>query len=78
MPKLLRGLILREFPVEDEQINFGFKAERMHDNTQNDEIQGTQNLDQDQDALLQQKRQKLQELRRARHQNVPRMEELVH
>lgn len=78
VPKLLRGLVLREFPVEDEQINFGFKTERMHDNTQNDEIQGAQNLDQNQDALLQQKRQKLQELRRTRHQNVPRMEELVH
>ncbi len=78
VPKLLRGLVLREFPVEDDQINFGFKAERMHDNTQNDKIQGAQDLDQDQDALLQQKRQKLQELRRARHQNVLRMEELVH
>lgn len=78
IPKFLRGLILREFPVDDDQINFDFKVRRIHDDTQNDQIQGTQNLDQNQDALLQQKREKLQELRRARHCNVPRVEELLH
>jgi hypothetical protein len=78
IPKFLRGLILREFPVDDDQINFDFKVRRIHDDTQNDQIQGTQNLDQNQDALLQQKRKKLQELRRARHCNVPRVEELLH
>lgn len=78
IPKFLRGLILREFPVDDDEINFDFKVKRIHDDTQNDQIQGTQDLDQNQDALLQQKREKLQELRRARHHNVPRMEELLH
>lgn len=78
IPKFLRGLILKEFPVDDDQINFDFKVRRIHDNTQNDQIQGTQNLDKNQDALLQQKREKLQELRRARHQNVPRVEELFY
>jgi hypothetical protein len=67
IPKFLRGLILREFPVDDDQINFDFKVRRIHDDTQNDQFQGTQDLDQNQDALLQQKREKLQELRRARH-----------
>lgn len=78
IPKFLRGLILREFPVDDDQINFDFKVRRIHDDTQNDQIQGTQNLDQNQDALLQQKREKLQELRRAGHCNVPRVEEFLH
>ncbi len=78
IPKFLRGLILREFPVNDDEINFEFKEPKTHDNTQNDKIQGAQDLDQDQDALLQQKREKLQELRRSRHYNVPRMEELFH
>ena len=70
--------MLREFPVDDDQINFDFKVREIHDNTQNDQIQGTQDLDQNQDALLQQKREKLQELRRTRHCNVPRMERLLH
>lgn len=78
IPKFLRGLILREFPVDDDEINFDFKVKKIHDDTQNDQIQGAQDLDQNQDALLQQKREKLQELRRARHNNVSRMEELLH
>jgi hypothetical protein len=78
IPKFLRGIILKQFPVEDEQINFDFKVKRNHDNTQDDQIQGAQNLDQNQDALLQQKRQKLQELRRARHCDVSGVEELLH
>lgn len=78
IPKFLRGMMLREFPVDDDQINFDFKVREIHDDTQNDQIQGTQDLDQNQDALLQQKREKLQELRRTRHCNVPRMERLIH
>ena len=78
VPKFLRGIILKQFPVDDDQINFDFKIKRNHDNTQDDQIQGTQNLDQNQDALLQQKRQKLQELRRAWHRDVPGVEELLH
>ena len=78
IPKFLRGVILKQFPVEDEQINFDFKTKRNHDNTQDDQIQGAQNLDQNQDALLQQKRQKLQELRRARHCDVSGVEKILH
>jgi len=78
VPKLLRGIVLRQFPVEDEQINFDPQTKSNHDNPQNDKIQGTQNLDQDEDALLQQKRQKLQELRRTRHPGLPRVEGLLH
>ena len=78
VPKFLRGMILKQFPVEDAQINFDFKPKRNHDNTQNDQIQGAQDLDQNQNALLQQKRQKLQELRRAWHCDVSGVEEQLH
>ncbi|MGH2611607.1 MAG: hypothetical protein ACRDFB_00995 [Rhabdochlamydiaceae bacterium] len=76
VPKLLRGLILREFPVDDDQINFDSEARRTNDNTQNDQVQRTQNLDKNQDAMLQQERQKLQELRGSRCQDVSGMESL--
>lgn len=77
IPKFLRGMILKEFPVDDEQINFDCKVRQTHDNTQDDQVQGTQNLDKNEDAMLQQKRQKLQELRRAWNKGVCRVEKLL-
>ena len=62
--------------MDDDQINFDSEARRTNDNTQDDQVQGTQDLDKNQDAMLQQKRQKLQELRRTRGKDVSGMEVL--
>lgn len=70
VPKLLRGLVLREFPVDDDQINFDSEAKRTNDNTQDDQVKRAQDLDKNQDVMLQQECQKLQELRRARSRGV--------
>lgn len=76
VPKILRGLVLREFPVDDDQINFDSEARRINDNTQDDQVKRTHDLDKNQDAMLQQKRQKLQELRRARSGGMSGVENL--
>lgn len=76
--KLLRGVILQEFPVSDDQLNFEFEVRRTNDNPQNDKFEGAQGLDENQAALLQQKLQKLQELRGQGDSSMPRMEELLH
>jgi hypothetical protein len=77
IPKFLRGVILKEFPVDDDQLTFDFEARKTNDNPQNDTLKRAQGMDEDQDALLQQKRQKLQELRRPRSESLPGMEKFI-
>lgn len=76
VPKLLRGLVLREFPVDDDQINFDSEAKKTNDNTQDDQVKRAQDLDKNQDVMLQPECQKLQELRGARNRSLSRVENL--
>ncbi len=69
-------LLTISLPVDDDQINFDSEARRINDNTQDDQVKRTQDLDKNQDVMLQQKRQKLQELRRARSGGMSGMENL--
>ena len=70
--KIIRGNILKDFPVDDQQLEFNFEV--IHDNSQKIRLEGIQNMVVDKTILLRQEISRLQENWGKGNKNVPRMD----
>lgn len=70
--KLVRGFILKEFEVQDDQIKFNFTQikERENDKSLHDRDERICNLEEDAESMLQSKNRRLQEIRRERNPSL--------
>jgi len=64
--KMVRGLILKEYEVEDDQLTFDFNNRRKHDESQQDENKRVFNLEEDEERMRESKSARLQQIRSER------------
>jgi len=72
--KIIRGNILKEFPVDDQQLEFNF--EETNDKSQEVRLEGIQTMVVDEAVLLRQEICRLQESWSSRYKSVPRMDHI--